>query len=137
MTGRGGLALVDVSPPAAAHLSIALRRYREQLRRDGMAPPVELRALERFFAERASSSAVGVHSGSALDGFAVFVNSQDVIPRTHSYEQAAGLLGCSRSTVKRLIAAGRLPTVEVGRRRRVHTADLEQYLDEQRSAIRC
>ena len=41
---------------------------------------------------------------------------------------AARLLGVSRSKLYELVAAGELPTVRIGRSRRIAVADLEQFV---------
>lgn len=46
-------------------------------------------------------------------------------PRWLSLDEAAQRLNVSRRTAERLVAAGRLPTVTVGRRRLVRARDLD------------
>lgn len=131
------MVLFGVSPMVAAHLSTALRLYREQLRRDHIATPAELHELERFFAERASPAQPGAHSGSRVDRSASIPQPRRMNAHTHSYHEAATWLGVSHSTVKRLVAADRLSTVQVGGRKRIHVEDLEHYLNDQRSTTAC
>ena len=47
-----------------------------------------------------------------------------------SYDDAAEASGLSRSTLKRLVADGRLHAICVGRRRLIPRADLERLLTE-------
>lgn len=49
-------------------------------------------------------------------------------PRLLTLDDAANLLGVSRSTVERLIRAGRLPVVRIGRLVRIDEADLRPFV---------
>lgn len=49
-------------------------------------------------------------------------------------EQAADLLGCGRSHMFRLIAAGEVRSVKVGRLRRIPVGEVEQYIERLMSA---
>lgn len=54
---------------------------------------------------------------------------------TLSLQEAGSLLGgISESTVKRLVANGELPYIQVGKRRRIARHDLEQYVVTHRRA---
>jgi len=48
---------------------------------------------------------------------------------TLDVKEAAALLGCSRSTIKRLIAAGQLPVVKFCNRLMIRTEAIENFLD--------
>lgn len=49
-------------------------------------------------------------------------------------EEAARRIGLSRSKTYALVLAGELPSVSIGRSRRVRTADLERWIDGLRGA---
>lgn len=51
------------------------------------------------------------------------------MPLLFSFHEVAERLRTSERTVRRLAAAGELPTVEVGGKRRVHHEDLIAYAD--------
>ncbi len=57
----------------------------------------------------------------------------DTVRATMTVEEAAALLGISRSAAYRAVAAGQLPTIRLGRRLLVPTAKLEALLG--RSAV--
>ena len=59
----------------------------------------------------------------------------DEAPMVLTLEQAARALQVSRTVIYELARAGRLPTVRVGRRRRVPLAALEQLLAEGGEAL--
>ncbi|TVP62694.1 MAG: DNA-binding protein [Nitriliruptor sp.] len=48
---------------------------------------------------------------------------------------AAGWLGLSRSKLYELLAAGELPTVRIGRSRRIAVTDLEAFVDRRRTRL--
>ena len=48
---------------------------------------------------------------------------------------AADWLGLSRSKLYELLAAGELPTVRIGRSRRIAVADLEAFVDRRRTRL--
>lgn len=48
---------------------------------------------------------------------------------------AADWLGLSRSKLYELLAAGELPTVRIGRSRRIAVADLETFVDRRRTRL--
>jgi excisionase family DNA binding protein len=48
---------------------------------------------------------------------------------------AARLLGVSRSKLYELVAAGELPTVRIGRSRRIAVADLEEFVRRCRTRV--
>jgi excisionase family DNA binding protein len=49
--------------------------------------------------------------------------------------EAARLLGVSRSKLYELVAAGELPTVRIGRSRRIAVADLEEFVRRCRTRV--
>ncbi len=49
-------------------------------------------------------------------------------------EQAAQVLGCGRSHMFRLIAAGEIRSIKVGRLRRIPVGEVEQYIERLMSA---
>lgn len=55
--------------------------------------------------------------------------SQATDPILLSVEDVAALLGVKTRTVWRLLAAKHIPSVQIGRLRRVRRDDLERYVD--------
>lgn len=53
----------------------------------------------------------------------------DVVTGLYTLDDAARLLRTSESTVKRLVAAGELPAVHIGRAVRIRPGDLVAYVD--------
>ena len=53
-----------------------------------------------------------------------------------SPEEAASMLSVARSTVYVLIASGELPSVKIGKSRRLRVEDIEEYVDRLASAQR-
>lgn len=51
----------------------------------------------------------------------------------HTVEEASELLACSVKTTRRLIEAGALPVVRIGRLVRVHPEDLRRFINAHRS----
>jgi excisionase family DNA binding protein len=48
----------------------------------------------------------------------------------HTVKQAAALMSLSVSKVEKLVASGELPSIKVGRSRRIRTAAIEEFLSE-------
>jgi excisionase family DNA binding protein len=60
--------------------------------------------------------------------------SRELQPLVFTPEEVAKLLCVSRYTVYRLIEQGNLPTVRIGRLRRVRKVDLERWIEEHLSS---
>jgi excisionase family DNA binding protein len=53
----------------------------------------------------------------------------------YSLDDAAEILAVSKTTLKREIAAGNLPFILVGKRRKIDAGDLERYIDQRRRRV--
>lgn len=54
--------------------------------------------------------------------------------RLNFVDAAAKRLGCSRSTIYRLIKSGELSSVTIGRSRRIAESDLRDFIDRHRAS---
>jgi excisionase family DNA binding protein len=118
--------LLDLSPVERLHLGIALRDRRKVLRRDGQDLPPRLRQLGDALRPEA------VMGGLDSADHAAAANAGDLGgPRVPAFfvcpGRAASLLGISVRTLRRLAAAGTVPSVAAGRGRKYRLADLERY----------
>lgn len=66
----------------------------------------------------------------------VFMTTENVARALVSEREAAHYLNVSQQTVRKLVAKGRLPVVRVGARRLYKVADLDAYIDANRSLTR-
>lgn len=104
----------------------ALRMYDESARRNGLSAPPEFAAFARVL------GSVGVSEGQR--GSIVGDPREATEDRSHeadlvTYREAAGLLRCSVSTVKRRVAAGELVPVRIGGVARLSRSDLTAYIE--------
>lgn len=116
------LTFVSGSPTTLRHLERALRLYLDQLRRDGYPAPPDLLAFLRT---------VQASSGQERPKVAAPWHESDGgdMSLTVTYEEAGRMLSCSERTVRRLVASGTLPVVEIGpRTRRLSVADIRKHL---------
>jgi excisionase family DNA binding protein len=58
----------------------------------------------------------------------------DTVTRLLTYQEAAGRLGVSESTVKRLVHQGDIQTVRVLRARRIHSDEIDEFMTRLRTA---
>ena len=124
------LTFVSGSPTTLRHLERALRLYLDQLRRDGYPAPPDLLALLRTVQARGGQERPKV-AASLRD-----VDGGDM-SLTVTYEEAGRMLSISERTVRREVAAGRLPTVDFGpRTRRIPVADIHKRLAGESSSRR-
>lgn len=113
-------------PTLLTHLGRALSLEQERCRRDGYTAPPEIKALTDLLLDWASAVLSGPEVANGCGGpDAAFVPAPLLLP----LGGVAEYLGCSLSTVKRLIADGSLPTVTVGGTRRVRRIDVEAYVE--------
>ena len=105
---------------SARHLGRALEAYRARCRGDGMPLPPALADL------LAATTGQGRPDVEADEDMA---DDGRMTPLLLTYLEAGQRLRLSERSVRRLVAAGDLRAVEVGGRRRIHTADLEQYAE--------
>lgn len=116
---------------AAQHVQAALLHYRRRLRQNYHWPPPDIDALERALAQPSGTAAGRPGpppvdpSGGGTDG------GPDRLLVT--VEEAARMLAVSQRTVERLLADDRLPSVTIGRARRIHRDDLDAFLDRHRN----
>jgi excisionase family DNA binding protein len=108
------------SPWLAAHLAAAIRAHRDTMRRQHHPVPDELTDLEAALVDRVRQA----QSGPPDDGMPDLPDDGPMLLLT--YEQVAGLLAVSRSTVKRLVSDGTLTPVDVAGARRLHRDDVER-----------
>ncbi|WP_369222447.1 helix-turn-helix domain-containing protein [Streptomyces sp. R39] len=113
--------LLDLDPAERIHLAIALRDRARQLRRDGRTLPARLVELADTLSQSRPAT-----TGQPLP---VSDTSGDLEPAwLLSSTEAARLLGCSTRTLDRRAAAGEVPSVQDGNRRRYRRTDLQQYV---------
>jgi len=72
--------------------------------------------------------------GAPADGEGMGRASRELQPLVFTPDEVAELLCVSRYTVYRLIEQGNLPTVRIGRLRRVRRVDLERWMEEHLSS---
>ena len=72
---------------------------------------------------------VGVGDGWERPAAAAGESDQHPLVRLVTITTAADWLGLSRSKLYELLAAGELPTVRIGRSRRIAVTDLEAFVD--------
>lgn len=112
-------------PLEAWHLAEALDRWRPVARSAGVPVPAPLVAWGEACRMRARKGTDAPSLASLSAGVASLPVMRLLLP----LEDAAGALGVSERTVKRLVAEGDLPSVKVERRRLVHVDDLTAYAD--------
>lgn len=103
------------------HLVAALSRHCQVLRRDGIRPPDELTDL------LAALAATSGHERPAFAPDGDVSDAADVV--LLGYDEAGRRLGVSPRTVRRLVSSGDLPSVLVGRSRRVRVSDIADYIE--------
>lgn len=112
----------ELSGYVALGLELVARKMREQ----SISVPDDVLALR--------SEAIALHSGSSPARASDWPDADAVSdsPLLLAYADVARLLGCSVSTVKRLVASGGLPAVSVtdSARPRVRRADLDAFVEE-------
>lgn len=110
---------------SAAHLAKAIATHARWARTNQIPLPPELLAL----AESLLKQSTAAQGGSEPDGFAGLADTDEVnAPLLLSLRQAGQLLGCSLSSVKRLIEAGELEAVKVNGIRKVRRTDVDEYI---------
>lgn len=108
----------------AGHVAVALAAHLKWVRGNGLREPQGLQELADLF--RAGAS--GGQPGTALDEAAELRDSGRVEVLLVSYDRAAAVLSCSTRQLKRLAAAGEIPTVRLGGLVRIRVADLEKFV---------
>jgi excisionase family DNA binding protein len=103
------------------HITAALVRHCQQLRRDGQPIPLELAVLRDAFYAAATAS--------NRQAPPLFDPPQELAqPDAVSIPEAAGKLGVSQRTVERRIADGSLRVVRLGRRVLVPQTEVDRLL---------
>jgi excisionase family DNA binding protein len=113
--------VAELSPSDRHLLGIAVDMLARRLRADGAPLPTALRQLRELLAETDLSrhQPTNLHpAGHGVDDATVLLDLDEVADR----------LRIHRRTVERRIAAGELPTVTIGRARRVRPVDLATYI---------
>lgn len=124
---------VAVSPEVAAFVVRALRRETRELRRDMRFPPAGAFDLEQAFlavARTAAASSGLERTSLAPDPAAA---DHDRMTLLLDYDRVAEALDVSDRQVRRLVASGGLPVVEIGGAKRIHRDDLERFVNEHRT----
>lgn len=115
---------------ARRHLAWALEAHARRCRDNGHRLPPALADLRKLVTGGHERTTLGPDDDMPHDG-AVFE-----APLLLTFAETGQRLAVSERTVRRLVAAGELPAVEVGGRRRVHVLDLAQYaLDLRRTTV--
>lgn len=122
--------VVSLDATAARHLVRALEEHRRWCRANGHCLPSALSDLALLASagqERTTSTADTESSHDA---------PVTPMPLLFSFAEVAEYLRTSERSVRRLAAAGELPTVEVAGKRRVHHEDLTEYAERLRHQSR-
>jgi excisionase family DNA binding protein len=114
--------ILDPDRELASHLAVALRRYREELRRARFAAPSGLEELEEMVLKRARAGQEGTTFAPSSNG----VDDRSEPPLLLTKTEAARLLNVSPKTVTRRISAGDLRVVRIGNSPRIPRADVER-----------
>lgn len=104
----------------AGHVAVALELYAARCREQAYAVPDGLLDLREW--------AVVVHRGLSSPEAPPPLDSASVVGVLLRLPVVAERLGCSLSTVKRLVADGELPAVLFHGQRRVRTEDLDAFI---------
>jgi excisionase family DNA binding protein len=104
------------------HLAAAVVAYVDALRRNGMAVPTALTELRAAFGD------LSRQGPTAFDGDAT---AADGVPMALVFDagEVADVLRVSERSVERLLASGDLPSVRIGRSRRIRGEDLQEFID--------
>lgn len=115
---------VALDPRERHELLLALAQRQRAMRADGATLPPGLFAL----AEAVAGVSKG-QGGPTVDAAADDVDAHPVLaPLAITTTTAAAAIGVSTSTVKRLVAAGQLPTVKLMGRTLIRAADLAGFI---------
>lgn len=110
-----------------SHLIRALTEHSLWLRRQGMTAPAEVTALLDVL------TAMSGLERPPRDAETFRAEPEPVLLLTET--EVARRMSMSPRAVRRLIASGELPSLAIGRARRVHAADLDQHLATKRRSV--
>ena len=115
-----------------AHLVAALRVHVQKLKRDGVRVPDELLelvaalSLSSGMVRNGQECSIVAGSGGVRESGSGTTTSAETMPLMVPAAKAIHLLGVSRSTLSRWVAAGRIEPVRIGRTVRYRVADLDE-----------
>lgn len=117
----------------AAKLAAAIAVTQRRRRSDGLPPDSDLDLFVRAL--------VGAYGGPAGTSFGDLEDSSEsedmrTSPRLLTYEEVAQRLAISERQVKRLVADTSLVAVHIGAAARVHTDDLQDFMESLRTSER-
>lgn len=121
--------LASFDPELVKYVMLALRDRARELDRNGMRPPAGVNELVEVLIRGASEGQPGTTLGERPHP----VQVEPMSARLVTYDTAAVMLACSLRQVKRLIAAGDLPTVTIGGAKRIAVSDLDDYIGDHTS----
>lgn len=124
--------LLDLDPLTASHIALALDNHRGWCRSNLRPYPPELSELVLMLTEAARSGQERPTSADAVDSAAGDGHGRKT-KLLLTVEEVAEVLNVGVRTVRRLTDAGDLPSITVGRSRRIHADDLNDYLDDLRA----
>lgn len=113
--------ILFVDSAVGRHLAAALKAHIRELRRDGLPIPPTL-------VELAAVAATGGQARPSLDDAVASADAAAMDQLALDYRAAGARLGVSDRSVRRLIADGKLPSVDVAGCVRIRMADLQDYL---------
>lgn len=119
--------MLDLNPRRAAHVAMAIRRYRIDLMRAQKPEPEGLHEIEQAM----TAAARAAKSGQEWPAAATFSASDHSGLSDREYfstAEVAALTGLSERTVRRRVADGDLRSALVGRLRRIARTDLEEFM---------
>jgi excisionase family DNA binding protein len=121
------LLVLELDAGLAMHVSSALGLHARRLRADGLELPAELQNL----AATCWRIARGDPSRPEATSLADLIDTLQSPPVTllHTIAESAAALNVSQRQVERLVKSGALPSVVIGRARRIRDADLREYVN--------
>lgn len=114
----------DIDERAAGWICVALADLKRR-GPDGLRPPPGVDEFMRWCQSRAKRG----QTGQVVADLAQLVEAESVDGLLLRYDEAGHVLNVSRSVLKRLIAAGEIPTVRVAGGVRIRRTDLQAYVD--------
>lgn len=125
--------LIDLDRRSWGQLAMGLAEVEKRLKGAGSTLTPDLAELYKVAVRKATENTNPDRSGqerSNIDQGPRERESRSMNPLLLTYEAAAELLQASERTVRRLVADGSLPVVEVVGARRIRVADLESFIEQ-------